>query len=191
MNTDNLTTEEAQLIKYRTKFRSLLFGSLSIITMAIAAVFYQNEFSIMQTATVLTLDGVIVNDSFVLFLVFSAISILLLITGVIYSVMKRKITGILLLVAIIGTIASVCSKQEHKMKDTLSNLKVELRADVTATPKSDTKIEIEMKEDISTKNEIGIEVVEAKPEVSLRDRYLEATSTDTDTTIRKITTTSD
>lgn len=113
------------LTKYRTKYRSVLFGAMSIIMMALAIVFYENQFTLSSFSTVLTMDGQAVNDSFVLFLFFFALSIILATTGIIYSVMRRKIIGFILSAIVFAGVCFAMNGSDYTITDMTSKFKIE------------------------------------------------------------------
>jgi len=119
---ENETQTMDKATKYQMKYRSVLFGTISIILMALAIVFYENQFSFFgdKLTTVLTYDGVQVNDSFLLFIAFAVISVLMSLTGIIYAIKNRKILGFILSSLVLAGIAFTCHKSGTNLKELIS-----------------------------------------------------------------------
>ena len=121
MSTEKTTDE--LMIKYRTKYRSVMFGAFSIISMLIAIIFYENVFTIGDT--LVTYGGERLNESFLIAAVFAFLSVWFSITGVIYSLKNKRIIGLLLSIVVLIGIGFTCNKMDiESPSDIISKIEI-------------------------------------------------------------------
>lgn len=97
-----------ELDVYKEKYLALLFGAMSIISMALAIVLYENSFTLLEP--IIKYDGQTVNDSFLLSSILFANSILMAMLGFIYSIMKKRVVGLLLSATVFAALCFVYVK---------------------------------------------------------------------------------